>query len=150
MAGGMKGNSPNPLRRTLGLIHGDEHRNHSDTQTCKYTTDNEERKSGGGDLHGNTDGEDEDGEDNGPSPTEEICGGGCEEGAEKGSGRQDGDDEGLLRRGDGANSCRRIAFSEGAQPIPHGLNSGNDTCIVAKENTTKGGEEGLYDGQNIG
>ena len=44
-------------------------------------------------------------------------------------------------------------FSECAQPIVHGLDSGNDSGIVTKENTTKGGEEGLctpHDGQSVG
>jgi len=75
----MKGDSPNPLGRTLGLIHGDQHGNHSDTPTCEDATNDEERECGGSDLHGDTSREDEDGEDDGPPSTEEIGGGGGEQ-----------------------------------------------------------------------
>ena len=92
----IKGNSPNPLGRTLGLVHGDQHRNHSDTPTSEDTAHDEERKSGSSGLHGDTGHEDEDGEDDGPSPTEKICGRSGKESTEEGTGRQDGDDEGLL------------------------------------------------------
>ena len=92
----MKGNSPNPLGRTLGLIHGDQHGNHSDTPAGEDATNDEERESGGGDLHGDTNNEDDDGEDDGPPPTEEIgsrCG---KQSTEECAGGQDGDNEGLL------------------------------------------------------
>ena len=79
----MKGNSPNPLGRTFGLIHGDQHGNHSDTPTGEDTADDEKRESGSGGLHGDTSSEDDDGEDDGPSPTEEICGGSGEQGTEE-------------------------------------------------------------------
>ena len=92
----MKGNSPNPLGRTLGLIHGDQHGNHPNTPTGKDAANDEERESGGGGLHGNTNHEDEDGEDDGPSPTHEIGHGSCEQSTEECAGGQDGDDEGLL------------------------------------------------------
>ena len=90
----MKGGSPNPLRRTFGL---NQHRNHTNAPTGKHTTDNEERKGSGAGLHRNTSGEDDDSKGDGPSPTEEIGGGGCEEGTEEGARGQDGNDEGLLR-----------------------------------------------------
>jgi len=92
----MKGSSPNPLGRTLGLVHRDQHRNHSDTPTGKDTTHDEEGDSGSSGLHGDTGREDKDREDDGPPPTEDICGGGCGESTDEGTGRQDGDDEGLL------------------------------------------------------
>ena len=92
----MKGSSPNPLGRTLGLIHGDQHGNHPDTPTSKDTADDKERESGGSNLHGDTNREDEDGEDDGPPPTHEIGDGSCEQSTEEGAGGQDGDDEGLL------------------------------------------------------
>ena len=92
----MKGNSPNPLGRTLGLIHGDEHGNHSDTKTGEETTGDEEGDSESGGLHGDTGPEYDDSEDDRPSPTEEICGGGGEQSTEECTSGQDGDDEGLL------------------------------------------------------
>ena len=93
----MKGDSPNPLWRTLGLIHGDQHRNHTNAPTGKYTTDDEEGKGESASLHCDTSGEDEDSKDDGPSPAEEIGSGGCEEGTEESTCGQDGDDERLLR-----------------------------------------------------
>ena len=92
----MKGNLPNPFGGTFRLIHGDQHRNHSDTPTSKDTAYDEERKSGGSGLHGDASGKDEDSKDDGPSSTEEICGGGSEESTEEGASGQNGDDEGLL------------------------------------------------------
>ena len=92
----MKGNSPNPLGRTLGLIHGDQHGNHPNTPTGKVPADDEERESGGCDLHGDTDREDEGSGDDGPSPTSVIGHGSCEQSTAECAGGQDGDDEGLL------------------------------------------------------
>lgn len=142
VTGRMKGSLPNPLRRTFGLVHGDQHGNHSNTETGEDTAHDEEGKREGSGLHGDTGGEDEDGEDDGPSPTEEICGGGGEESTEESTGGQDGDDEGLLGGGDGARSGG-VGFAKGTQPILHGLDTGNDTGIITKEDTTEGGEEGL-------
>jgi len=68
----------NPLGRTLGLVHGDQHGNHTNTPTGEDTTHDEEREGKSSRLHGNTDGKDEDSEDDGPSPTEDICGRGGE------------------------------------------------------------------------
>jgi hypothetical protein len=138
----MKGSSPNPLWRTFGLVHGNQHGNHSNTETGEDTAHDEERKGEGSGLHGDTGGEDEDGEDDGPSPTEEICGGGGEESTEESTGGQDGDDEGLLGGGNGARSGG-VGFAKGTQPILHGLDTGDDTGIITKEDTTEGGEEGL-------
>ena len=138
-----KGNLPNPFGGTLGLIHGDQHRDHSDTPTGEDTTHDEERNSGGSGLHRDTSGEDEDGEDNGPPSTEDICGRGGGESTKEGTCRQDGDDEGLLRRGDGAYPSDWIWFAEGTQPVLHCLNTGDDTGVITEEDTAKGGEEGL-------
>ena len=104
------------------MIHGDQHRNHSDTQTGEDTTGDEEGKSQSGGLHGDTGCEDEDGEDDGPSPAEEIGSGGGEQGTEESTGGQDGDDEGLLGRSDGADPGG-IGLSEDAQPVFHGLDT---------------------------
>ena len=104
MTGEMKGSSPNPLWRTFGLIHGDQHGNHSDAPARKDATHNEERESERSGLHGNTNGEDQDSKDDGPSPAEKICSGGCEQRAKERPGGQDRDNEGLLGRGDGARS----------------------------------------------
>jgi len=93
----MKGNLPDPLRGALGLVHGDQHGNHSDAPTGEDATHDEERDRGGSGLQGDTGPEDDDREDDGPPPTEEIRGGGGKEGTEEGTGRQYGDDEGLLR-----------------------------------------------------
>jgi len=143
----MKGNSPNPLGRTLGLIHGDQHGNHSNTETGEDTTDDKERESKGGGLHGDTSCEDEDGEDDGPSPTEEICGGGGEQSTEECTSGQDGDDEGLLGRSDCATVARWFGFSEDAQPVTHGLDARDDAGVITKEDTAEGGEECLHGGR---
>ena len=77
------------------------------------------------------------------SPAEEIRGGGCEQSTEERSCRQDGNDKRLLGRGGGARSSWWVRFSGSARLVLRGLDPGNDTGIVTKENTTKGGEEGL-------
>ena len=92
----MKVNVPDPLGGTLGLVHGDQHGNHSDTPTGEDTTYDEKRNGGCSGLHGDTSREDEDGEDDGPSSTEDICAGGGEESTDECSSGQDGDDKGLL------------------------------------------------------
>ena len=72
-----------------------------------------------------------------------------EQSAKERSRRQDGDDEGLLGRGDKAALCCGIVFSEGAPPVTRGLDASIDTGVVANENDTESGEEGLrraYDG----
>ena len=78
------------------MIHGDQHGNHSDTPTGEDTTNDEERESGSSGLHGDTSNEDVDGEDDRPSPTEEIGSGSGEQSTEECANGQDGDDEGLL------------------------------------------------------
>ena len=138
----MKGNSPNPLGGTFGLVHGDQHRNHSNTPTGEDAAYDEKRESGSSGLHGDTSRKDEDSEDDGPPPAEEICSGRGEEGTEEGTSGQDGDDEGLLRRSDGTHPTG-VGFTEHAQPVLHGLDTRDDTGIITKEDTTKGGEECL-------
>ena len=78
------------------MVHWDQHRNHSHAPTSEDTAHDEERNGGRSGLHGNTSKEDEDSEDDGPSPTEDIRRRGSEESPEKGTSGQDGDDEGLL------------------------------------------------------
>jgi len=92
----MKENSPNPLGGTLGLIHGNQHGNHSDAPAGEDTTNDEERESSSSGLHGDTSSEDENGEDDGPPPTEEIGRGSGEQSTEECTSRQYGDEEGLL------------------------------------------------------
>ena len=92
----MKVDLPNPLGRTLRLVHWDQHRNHPDTPTGEDTTYGKERESGSGGLHSDSGREDEDSKDDGPSSAEEICGGGSEKSTEEGTSGQDRDDEGLL------------------------------------------------------
>ena len=86
---------------------------------------------------------DEDSEDDGPPPTEEIRRGGGEESTREGTSGQDGDDEGLLGCGDGTHTGDGVGFTEGTQPVLHSLDTGDDTGIIAKEDTAKGGKEGL-------
>ena len=62
----MKENLQNPLGRTLGLIHGNQHGNRSDTPTGKDTTNDEQRESGSNGSQGNTSSEDANAEDDGP------------------------------------------------------------------------------------
>ena len=92
----MKGDLPNPLGRTLGLVHGDQHGNHSDTPTGEHAAYDEERNGRRSNLHCNTGREDEDSEDHRPPPTEDICGRGARESTDEGTSGQDGDHEGLF------------------------------------------------------
>ena len=110
----MKGDSPNPLGRTLGLIHRDQHRHHSDAQTGEYTTDDKERENDGGDLHGDASREDEGSADDGPSPPQDVGRRSREQSSEERASGQDGDDEGLLGRGDGAFLGGGVVFSKDA------------------------------------
>ncbi len=50
--------STNPLGGTLGLVHGDQSGDQTDTKTSPDTTNDEEGNGSCGRLHGNTDGED--------------------------------------------------------------------------------------------
>ena len=143
VTGQMKGNLPNPFGRTLGLIHGDQHGNHSDTPTGEETTSDEERESGSSDLHGNTSNENENSEDDRPPPTEEIGGGGGEQSTDECASGQDGDDEGLLGRRDGTHPGDGIWFTEGTQPVLHSLDTSDGASIITEEDATKGGEKGL-------
>ena len=144
MTGKMKGNPPNPLGGTLGLVHGDQHGNHTNAPTGEDTTHDEERDSLSGGLHDDTNGEDSDSEDDGPSPTEDVCGGGGEKSTKESTSGQDGDDEGPLGWSDGARPVGGIECTEGAQPVLHGLDAGDDTGIVTEEDTTKGGKDCLH------
>ena len=139
----MKGSLPDPLGGTLGLVHGDQCGNHSDTPTGEDTTHDEERNSGRSGLHSDTGREDEDGEDHGPPPTEDIGGGSCEKSADEGASGQDGDDEGLLGRRDGTHPGDGIWFTEGTQPVLHSLDTSDGASIITEEDATKGGEKGL-------
>ena len=142
----MKGNLPNPLGGTLGLVHWDQHRRHSDTPTSEDTTHDEEGNGGRSGLHCDTSEEDEDGEDDGPPSTEDICGWGGGDSTDEGTSRQDGDDEGLLGWSDNAHPGDGVLFAEGTQPVPHCLNAGDDTGIITEEDTAKCGEGGLWGG----
>jgi hypothetical protein len=81
----MKRNLPNPFGRTLGLVHGDRHGNHSDTPTGKDTTHDEERDSSSSGLQGDTNCEDADSKDDTVSPTEEVGSGSGEKSTKEGS-----------------------------------------------------------------
>jgi len=74
-----------PFRCTLGLVHGDDGRDNTDTETSEDTTDDEEGDCGRTGLHGNTDGEDEAGEDDTVFTAHIVGDGGSEEGAEEGA-----------------------------------------------------------------
>ena len=54
MTGGRMGSSPNPLRRTLGLVNWDQGGNHPDTPTSEDAARNEEMKDLRTSLHGDT------------------------------------------------------------------------------------------------
>jgi len=100
-----------------------------------------------GDLHDDTNGEDADSEDDRPSPTKDICGGGGKKGTKESTSGQNGDDEGPLGWSDATHPGSGINCIEGAQPVPHGMDAGDDTGIVTKEDTTKGGKDCLHGGR---
>ncbi len=75
-----------PFGRALCLVHGYEARDHTDTETGKDTTDDEERNSDGSSLHGYTDAEDSASGDDTHSSTEEVCHRSSEESTEEGTG----------------------------------------------------------------
>jgi len=97
-------------------------------------------------LHDDTNGEDADSEDDRPSPTD-VCGGGGKKGTKESTSGQNGDDEGLLGWSDAAHPGGGINCIEGAQPVPHGMDAGDDTGIITKEDTTKGGKDCLHGGR---
>lgn len=67
-----------PLGRALGLVHGDEGGDETDTETSEDTADDEGGDVVGTGLEGDTEGEDEAGELDTTTTTEDI-GGGCAE-----------------------------------------------------------------------
>ena len=62
----------NPLGGTLGLVHGDEGRDETDTETGAHTADNEGGPLVAAGLEGHTEGEDEGGEEDTTATTEGI------------------------------------------------------------------------------
>lgn len=78
------------------MVHGYEARDHTDTETGKDTTDDEEWDGDGSGLHGYTDAEnDASGNDTHPT-TEIVCHRSGQEGTEKGTSGEDGDDQGFV------------------------------------------------------
>ncbi len=77
----------------LGHVQDDDGRDETDTETSDDTADGEESNGGGSQLESNTDGKDTAASDDG-SPTSEPVGEVTgENGAEEGTGGEDGDDE---------------------------------------------------------
>ena len=70
----------NPFGRALGLVHGDEGGDETDTETCEDTANDERREVGGAGLEGNTEAEDDAGELNTATTTEVISDGSAEKG----------------------------------------------------------------------
>jgi hypothetical protein len=139
-----------PLGSALGLVHGDEHGDETDTKTGKDTTDDKKGHLSCSSLHGNTDTEDESGEDDTPLATEYVCNRSACEGTKESTCGQDGDNKRLLGGRDGIAS--RIigrdgdGMAKGAEPVFHGLDTRDGTGIITEEDTTKGGETGLEKG----
>jgi hypothetical protein len=90
----------NPLWRRLGLIHWNEARDLTDTETRKDTTGDKERDGGGSGLHGHTSRENDTAGYDSP-PSAQNVGHGCsaKRTKERPQG-EDGDDEGLVGSAD--------------------------------------------------
>ena len=69
-----------PLGRTLGLVHGDEGGDETDTGTGKDTADNEGGEVGSTRLESDTEGENQAGEDDAKATTKDISHGSTEKG----------------------------------------------------------------------
>ena len=67
-----------PLGRTLGLVHGDEDRDEPDTETGEDTADDEGGKVASTSLEGNTEAEDEAGDDDTDATANDVSDGGAE------------------------------------------------------------------------
>ena len=65
-----------PLGGALGLIHRDQSRDQTDTDTSKHTTDDEERNASSCGLESDTDGEDETCGDDAPFSAKTVTTGG--------------------------------------------------------------------------
>ncbi len=152
----------NPLGRALGLVHGDEGRDETDTGTGEDTADDERREIAGTGLEGNTKAEDQAGDDDTDATTEDIGDGRTEESTwvdgrmgecrapgacsntltEEGTGRQDGDHERLAGRG--KVEAERVGLevvsgdTEGAKPVSHLDDTRDGTGVVTEKDTTKG------------
>ena len=70
----------NPFRCTFGLVHGDEGGDETDTETCEDTANNESRNVVGASLEGDTKTEDDAGELNTVTTTDDIGDGSAEKG----------------------------------------------------------------------
>lgn len=105
----------NPLGRAFGLVHGDQARDHSNTETGEDTTDDEEWDGLSTHLEGNTEGEHQAGRDDTPLAAEEVTHGSGEESTEESTSGENGDDEGFRGSRD-AVGARAIVFTESPQP----------------------------------
>ena len=72
--------APDPLGRALGLVHGDEGGDETDTETCEDTANNEGRNVVGASLESDTKAEDDAGELNTVPTTDDIGDGSAEKG----------------------------------------------------------------------
>ncbi|CAG8604720.1 4149_t:CDS:2, partial [Acaulospora colombiana] len=122
----------NPLGRRLGLVHGNETRDLTDTETSKDTTGDKEGDGSGSGLHGYTSRKDDTAGDDG-QPSAHDIGHGC--GAERTkecSQGEDGDDEGFVGRRDGVPSLA-VGVSERLEPELQGiLHNVSSNCKMSK------------------
>lgn len=134
-------------RLPLRLVHGDQSRDETDTETTENTANDEERYSCRSGLHGDTDDEDGGGDNNAHFAAEEITDDGTNERTKESPGGKGGDDEGLTRGGedeavDGSGRVR--GGTERGEPAGHGLDTSDVASVITEENTTKGGKSNLH------
>ena len=89
------------LRRDLGHVQDDDGGDEADAEARDQPPGHEQAQRGGGGLQDDADDEDEAAEDDGGAAAGEVRQVAGDDGAEEGARGQDGDDEGLLPRGDG-------------------------------------------------
>lgn len=130
-----------PLGRAFRLVHGDQARDHSDTETGEDTTDDEEGNSLSTHLEGNTEGEDQACRDDTPLAAEEVTHGSSQESTEESTSGKNGDDEGFRGGRDGV-CAGTIVVTESPQPGFHNLDTTDNTSVITEENTTESSESG--------
>lgn len=123
----------NPLRRSLRLVEGNKSRDHSDTISSKESTSNEERDVCRRRLKDDSECENESGDHQAKSSTEEVTRRSSSQSTEERSRRKEGDDLGFLVSCDAwaAGVWVDVSGREGLEPEWHGKNASNRSGVIS-------------------
>jgi hypothetical protein len=143
---GSDNGSTDPLGCSLGLVHGDQGRDQTNSVSSEETASNEQGLRCRSRLEDDTKVEDETSRDHETdATTEEVTDGGSSESTEESTGGENGDDERVL----GGCDLAVGGCGEGALPVVHGEDTGDCASVVSVEDTTKGDEETNDDGRPV-